>query len=243
MIHYHGTPISGNSIDAGRFLTGRHAFVSFNATSQLGLVADLCSSFAIDNGAFSAWKQKRKFDFSGYTAFVRGWHQHPGFDWAVIPDVIDGTETDNDSLLAAWSLPKSLGVPVYHLHESIDRLKRLCDQWPRVALGSSGRWSDPGSKSWWARMETVMNAVTVAGKSPCKLHGLRMLDPKVFRYLPLASADSTNVGRNCGIDSRWTHAYSPASRHVRAENIADRIEVFNSAPFWEGTPNVEDDDD
>jgi len=32
-----------------------------------------------------------------------------------------------------------------------------------------------------------------AGQPPCRLHGLRMLDPDVFTQFPFASADSTNI--------------------------------------------------
>ena len=54
------------------------------------------------------------------------------------PDVIDGDEASNDELLLAW--PKELrGVPVWHLHESLERLQRLASEWPTVAFGSSGQ--------------------------------------------------------------------------------------------------------
>jgi hypothetical protein len=237
VIHYHGTPISGNGIDAGRFLKGRHAFISFAAPAQIELVADLCQSFALDNGAFSAWRQGRAYDFDGFREWASEWVIHPGCDWVVIPDVIDGTERDNDELIATWTLDPARSVPVWHLHESLGRLLRLCLGWPRVALGSSGEWSDPGAVSWWKRMDEAIAHITRAsGSPPCKLHGLRMLDPDVFQYLPLSSADSTNVARNCGIDSKWRHANSPHSKHLRAEIIADRIESYNSAPTWEGPP-------
>jgi hypothetical protein len=237
VIHYHGTPISGNGIDAGRFLKGRHAFVSFEAPNQIEIVADLCQSFALDNGAFSAWRQGKAFDFSGFRDFAREWMNHPACDWVVIPDVIDGAERDNDELIATWALDPARSVPVWHLHESLGRLLKLCLGWPRVALGSSGEWSDPGSQSWWGRMSEAMAYITRStGYPPCKLHGLRMLDPEVFRFLPLSSADSTNVARNCGIDSKWRHGNSPHSKHLRAEIIADRIESYQSAATWDGTP-------
>jgi hypothetical protein len=234
MIYYHGTPISGNGIDAGRFLMGRHAFVSFEAPAQIQLVANVCQSFALDNGAFSAWRQGKAYDFTGFREWASEWIHHPGCDWVVIPDVIDGSERDNDDLIASWTLDQYRSVPVWHLHESLGRLMRLCLGWPRVAIGSSGQWSDPGSSSWWMRMIEAMNHITRAtGHPPCRLHGLRMLDPKIFQYLPLSSADSTNVARNVGIDLRWKHANSPASKHLRGFIIADRIESYQPAPVWD----------
>ncbi|MGK9559302.1 hypothetical protein O6495_24055, partial [Salmonella enterica subsp. enterica] len=44
----------------------------------------------------------------------------------------------------------------------------------------------------------------------------------------LASADSTNVARNIGIDSAWKGTYSPQSKETRAYVLAERIESFNS---------------
>jgi hypothetical protein len=54
----------------------------------------------------------------------------------------------------------------------------------------------------------------------------------VFTELPLASADSTNVGVNCN-HSRWERTvYKPASSWQRAAVIADRVEASNSASVW-----------
>ena len=70
---------------------------------------------------------------------------------------------------------------------------------------------------------------------PCKLHGLRMLDPEVFSRMPLASADSTNAAVNCSASSRFG-IYTPATSSQRAAVIADRIEAHNSAPIWTARP-------
>jgi hypothetical protein len=235
MIHYHGMPLSGTMQQASRFLTSRHAFVSFAAPECLPLVAEACQSFALDNGAFSAWKAGRPTDWPGYYEWVREWHRHPGFDWAVIPDVIDGTERDNDELVTQWATSDVArhGVPVWHLHESADRLARLCGAWPRVALGSSGAWRTPGTQDWWDRMAEVLPRVTDGhGRPVCKLHGLRMLDPDVFTRIPLSSADSTNAAINSGYtEVRWG-PYCPKDNWQRAEVIACRIEAQNAAPRW-----------
>jgi hypothetical protein len=111
--------------------------VPFPRQDDIGIVADVCQSFVFDNGAFSVWKKGGKLDVDGYTAWVEQWHRHPALDWALIPDVIDGDESANEPLLEAW--PTELrGVPVWHLHESLDRLQRLAVDWPPVAIGSSG---------------------------------------------------------------------------------------------------------
>ncbi len=66
------------------------------------------------------------------------------------------------------------------------------------------------------------------------LHGLRMLNPTIFSYLPLSSADSTNVARNIGLDNKWDSPYCPRSREVRAIVLADRIERHAAANRWSG---------
>lgn len=89
MIHYHGTPCGATREDVARFLAGRHALVPFVRPEDIGTAAEVCQSFVLDNGAFSAWKQGRTVDWKDYYAWVNEWHRHPGFDWAIIPDVRD----------------------------------------------------------------------------------------------------------------------------------------------------------
>lgn len=236
MIHYHGTPVGGSRQDVARFLQGRHALIPFFRQEDLGIAAEVCKSFVFDNSAFSVWKTGGVLDVPGYIKWVRDWCRHPGFSWALIPDSIDGGEAENDALLEQW--PEDLsryGVPVWHLHESLDRLQRLSLTYPTVALGSSGQWSNPGTGPWWRRMEQVMDAVCDDECRPvCKLHGLRMLDPAIFSRLPLTSADSTNAAMNAGSINRFG-MYTPPTSSQRSAVIAERIEAHNSAPVWVGS--------
>jgi hypothetical protein len=239
MIHYHGLPITPQTTACAAINAG-HAFVSFRYPEQLGLVLDVCQSFAVDNGAFSAWKSGEPVtDWSIYYEWVAELHRYPSFDFAVIPDVIDGDEQANDDLIEAWPWKdnaKSLwvGAPVWHMHESIERLQRLARTWPRVCIGSSGEFAVVGDSKWWIRMAEAMNAVCdKSGRPVCKLHGLRMLNPEVFTRLPFASADSTNIAQNVGIDSKWRGTYMPPNKDVRAMVMRERIEANNALTFWE----------
>jgi len=241
MIHYHGeiTSTSDVSYDIWK---GRHAFISFARPNVVNTPAEVCQSFAFDNGAFSAWKTGDTIDRFGYYQWVEKWHRHPGFDWAVIPDVIDGTEKENDDYVKDWPLPRDTGVPVWHMHESTMRLMDLSSRWRRIALGSSGEYAVVGNDKWWDRMAEAMEVVTApnTGEALVKLHGLRMLNPDVYRYLPLASADSTNVGQNIGIDGRWKGPYEPPNKKVRGLVLAERAEAFQSANHWAGRPKQEE---
>lgn len=236
MLHYHGTPITPTTA-AARALAGGHAFVSFRRPDQLGIAIEVAQSFACDNGAFSAWKSGEPItDWSEYYAWIDGLHRYPSFDFAVIPDVIDGTEADNDALLEQWPWRQRqphIGAPVWHMHESLDRLYILASEWPRVCIGSSGEFSQVGTPQWWARMSEAMDVICDQdGRPMCKLHGLRMLNPKVFTKLPFASADSTNIAQNVGIDSKWKGTYTPASKESRAQVMRERIESHQAATHW-----------
>lgn len=231
MIHYHGLPMTPVA-DMVKAMRGRHAMVSFENPEQVEEAAEICQSVALDNGAFSAWRQGKPYNFDGYYEWSGQWLKHPAVEWAIIPDVIDGDEEANERLVSQWPHGKA-GVPVWHLHEGLARLKWLCSHWPRIALGSSGKYSDPGSAEWWGRMAQAMRIATdESGMPRTKLHGLRMLDPVIFAHLPLSSADSCNVARNVGIDQAWNGPYAPRSRAMRALIMMDRIEAHASARRW-----------
>ena len=230
MIHYHGLPITPDTC-AIRAVKSGHAFISFAHASQLGLAIEYCQSFAIDNGAFTAWMNGKPItDWEPFYDWALDVLKFANCDFAVIPDVIDGTEKDNDEMLKDCPLPIWSSVPVYHMHESLDRLERLINTYPRIALGSSGDFSYVGDSKWWNRINEMMRiACYEDGRPKAKMHGLRMLDPAVFTKLPLASADSTNIGRNIGIDKTWTGSYKPATKEGRAMVMRERIESENSA--------------
>lgn len=228
MIHYHGTPMGGKREDVSRFLRKRHALISFFRTEDLGTAAMVCQSFCIDNGAFSAWRQGHTVrNWLTYYAFLEGIYRHPGFDFAIVPDVIDGSEEENDALLAEW--PSYIeGAPVWHMHESLGRLERLARGWTRICIGSSGEFSRVGSWRWWERMNQAMEVVTTDGYPICKLHGLRMLDVRVFSRLPLSSADSTNAARNGARKAKQAGSNTLTGQTI----IGDEIESISSAGKW-----------
>jgi len=229
MIHYHGGIITPDTC-AIKAWKGRHGFVSFARPDQLGLITEVCQSFGLDNGAFTFWKTGEAIDWGAYYDFVDRWKNHPRFDFAIIPDVIDGGSEANDALLEEWPHEDYIGVPVWHMNEPEERFVRLCESYPRVAIGSCGEYDVRNPKKCVSRMKDVIrHAVDSNGQPIAKLHGLRMLNKAVFRHLPLSSADSSNVARNIGIDSKWSGAYHPHSRETRASILVERIESTNSA--------------
>lgn len=239
MIHYHGLPITPATA-AIKAVESGHALVSFEYPEQLSIAAEVCQSFILDNGAFSAWRAGRAVsDWRDYYTWVRECMKMPNFDWAIIPDVIEGSEKENDALLKAWPHPKWIGAPVWHLNENLKRLASLATDWPRICLGSTSEFP-LATAEWWTRMAQAMGILCdAAGLPKIKIHGLRMLDPAVFRLLPLASADSSNIGRNIGIDAAWGVARTPPTKESRALVMRNRIEAYNGATRWSfKVPNV-----
>ncbi|CAH6840909.1 conserved hypothetical protein [Vibrio chagasii] len=228
MIHYHGGPITPDPC-AIKAWKGRHAFVSFAHTSQLGLASEICQSFALDNGAFTFWKQGKEIDWNEYQKFVGKWKHHPRCDFAIIPDVIGAGEKENDRLIELWP-HGSFGVPVWHMDESEERLIKLACKFPRVAIGSCGEYDVKYPAKCVDKLKDVIQYIVDQNSYPiCKLHGLRMLNKTIFTQIPLSSADSTNVARNIGIDKKWKGAYSPSSKETRTSILVERIESFSSS--------------
>jgi hypothetical protein len=233
VIRYHGTPFTPNT-EAIKFFKGRHALVSFYRPDQIQLVAEVAESFVIDNGAFSHWRNGGgKISCLKYSNFVCKWYQHPGFDWCLIPDVIGGSEKENDLLIEKWEFDKTISVPVWHLHESLPRLKTLVKTFPRVAFGSSGKYRSPGTDLWWGRMDQAMRvACDGRGRPLTKLHGLRQLNNTILSHIPYASADSATVGRNLGnLDKDQT---LKMSKGLKALIHAERLESHATAVRWTG---------
>lgn len=196
MIHYHGTPITPRA--ALLELVGRSFCVSYARPDDLKVCHEIGEGVMLDNGAFTAWRQGRAPDWAGFVDWARPWLEHRT-DWGVMPDVIDGTAEDNDWLIT-WLFKHDRDVyrrcaPVWHMHEPVDRLKRLVAGHERVCIGSSGQFAVVGDDRWHRRMEAAMNAVCGSGPVPVWLHLLRGLDLAGSDY-PFSSADSTNVAQN-----------------------------------------------
>lgn len=232
MMHYHGTPITPRV--KLHELAGRSFCVPWSDPRDLAVCHEIGQSVMLDNGAFTFWRHphKRKGEWSAFYAWVEPWLDY-WTTWAVIPDVIDGDERANDALVDEWPFGRR-GAPVWHLHESVDRLVRLASEWPLVCLGSSGAFAKVGDAAWHARMVTAMNQLCGDGPPPCALHMLRGLNVARKSSYPFASADSSSIAQNhAGNNTRNTprkdvntmadHIDShqcPARWYVRAEQQA-----------------------
>jgi hypothetical protein len=222
VIHYHGTPITPQA--TLMTLAGRNFCVSFAHPADVARCHQIGQSVMLDNGAFSVWRQGRTVDWSAYYQWCAPWLDYQT-TWAVIPDVIDGGEADNDALIDQW--PHGIrGAPVWHMHESVGRLLRPADRWPRVCVGSSGAYATVGDERWHWRMHEAMNALCGDGPAPVWLHMLRGMSLSGSHY-PFASVDSTDVARNhhlahqnaAAMAFRWDAQQCPARWVRRPEQV------------------------
>lgn len=170
MIHFHGTPITPRAALAP--MAGRHFCVSHAHPGDLAWCMDHGASVMLDNGAFSAWTRGHTPDWSAFYAWAAPHLRHP--HWAVIPDVIDGDEAANDALLASCPLPREFAAPVWHMHESMERLRRLAAEYPRICIGSSGEYATPGTTKWRGRIDAAWDAIATSGAHPW-VHMLRAM--------------------------------------------------------------------
>ena len=222
MIHYHGTPIT--LVAQLLTLAGKNFCVSHMAPQDVTRCHQIGQSVMLDNGAFSKWKSGKETNWDKYYEWTDMWLDCPT-TWAVIPDVIDSGSQEQDALIREWPHDKR-GAPVWHMDEPIRRLLSLCEEWPRVCVGSTAEFTTVLSSAWCFRMDETWNAVaSTFGRLPA-LHMLRGMQLS-GKHWPFASVDSTDVAQN----------------HNRAQNtainMANRWDAMQTPSRWETRPQQE----
>lgn len=219
-LHYHGTPITPQSVFDQ--LAGRYFCVSHLRDENVERAHEIGCGVMLDNGAFSAWTRNVQPDWPAYYRWAERWLKHDT-TWAVIPDIIDAGDTRhakydaNDALMRDWP-HGDRGAPVWHMHESIDRLLALCEAWSRVCLGSSRQYRIVGTARWHGRMAEAMNSLYFRRPPRAKLHMLRGMALAGSHY-PFDSVDSTDIARNhnraqnsaAKMAARWATQHCPTT--------------------------------
>ena len=213
LLQYHCLPITPMRV-LEKYMSGRRLMLSWAHRQNENIIRQVAGGYAVDNGAYTYWRKGREPDWAGFYDWLR-WL--PDRDWFVIPDVIDGSEEENDALLAECAIWD--GVPVWHMHESFERLEHLLSRYSRVAQGSSGLYSEVGSESWHRRMHDAMGVICDEDGKPRRyIHMLRCLNPEVYRRYPFTSADSSHFARNHHRDGpheilAWLARHDAAERY------------------------------
>lgn len=225
MMHYHGTPITPRH-ELQR-MAGRSFCVSFANPQDADWCLQFGQSVMWDNGAFSFHTKGTETNWNAFYTWVEP--RMGGPHWAVVPDVIDGDEAANLALIDQWPHRKDCAALVWHLHEDIRHLLRLCDLgFGKVCFGSSGAYWQVGSAAWERRVDEAFNALARRGPIPW-VHMLRGLSMCGSRW-PFASADSTNVAVNFKGDKR---AGSPP---ICPDAMARRIDAVQCPITWKPRP-------
>ena len=188
-IHYHGTPITPRHVL--QTLTGRHFCVSFAARHDGDECMRVGQSVMWDNGAFSVFTRGAVLDETKLHAWLEPRLYPP--HWAVALDVIGGDEAAQRALLKSWPWPRELSAPVWHVSLSLDYLRELLDEWPRVCFGSTAEYWQVGSERWARRIDQAFDVIEAGNWRPW-IHMLRG-SAQCGRW-PFASVDSTNIARN-----------------------------------------------
>ena len=216
----HGLPINGdnNGAPAIEALAGGSFLASYwytrpgrdHLTKQVERVIELVGEdevFLLDNGAFTAFKNG--VDLATDDEYLDGFYEWAGGilercpqAMAILPDVIDGSEAENDRLLRESPLDPFRCMAVWHLDESLPRLGALVRDYNSVALGSSGAYWNVGNAAWRDRIQEVFDFLDTIYADPefaaayvkPRLHMLRGIGQQ-GRYR-FDSADSANVAMN-----------------------------------------------
>lgn len=220
LIHYHGTPIT--PVAALYEMSGRHFCVSHAAPQDVKRCHQIGQSVMLDNGAFSKWKSQRETDWPAFYAWVEPWLSYPT-TWAVIPDVIDGGSQMQDALMREWPFGHR-GAPVWHMDEPLDRLLRLCGEWPKVCIGSTAEYASVLSPAWQARMDECWDELAKRHRLLPWVHMLRGMQCSGRRW-PFASVDSTDIAQNHNrpqntprsMADRWDAMQCPGAWFVQTE--------------------------
>jgi hypothetical protein len=232
VIHYHGTPIT--PLADFEQMAGRCFCVSYARPEQVRQAHQIGQSVMLDNGAYTFWRQNVATSptwWDRYWEWAEPWLDYQS-SWAVLPDVIDGTEEENDFLLSRFCRQFGVqGAPVWHMHESLDRLYRLTLGYSRVCIGSSGTYADPKSPAWRHRMDEAFNRLCPTGKTPVPIHMLRAMQQACEGAWPFASADSTNIAQNHNNPQRG------GRQNVAA--LATRLDAQQPPARWEFRAQIE----
>lgn len=217
MIHYHGTPIHNIANFAGC-----HFCVTHGNHRDIERAHKHGQSVMLDNGAYSKFRRGKDVDWPKYYEWCEEWCG--ALTWAVIPDKIDAGSQLQDALINEWpSDLRDCGAPVWHLSEPIERLCRLCDEWPKVCFGSTDEYWEVLCPAWRRRVDEAFEAVSKRHKRLPWLHMLRGLRLAGTPY-PFSSADSTNVAQNL-------HEYNDVYKFVRG------IDSRQNPRRWKGWKN------
>lgn len=149
----------------------------------------------MDSGAFSAFNIGSEIKLDEYAAFLNRY-----------PDIVEFTanldDLSRDKALAAknsWDKLKELEkqvpkgmyvVPVYHVREPFEYLRRMVEQYPFIAIGGMVPES---TKDLYHLLDEIWDSILTDkhGKPRCRVHGFGLTTVDLMLRYPWWSVDST----------------------------------------------------
>jgi predicted kinase len=232
----YGLPL--NPLSALEQLRGASFCVSYGTRKKLGRQLDDAirlvghdGMLLVDNGAYSLHNQGKTTLEPGYVEDFEKWAQgildRSPQAVAVIPDVIGGTEEQNQQMVIESQLPTDRAMPIWHMHESLDYLKWLVEGWGfnHLGIGSSGDYGQPGTPQWHARINEALDTIKqMEDEGTIIRPRIHMMRAQAQAHLyPFDSSDSTNVAINHNAWRRRNPGPMPLAR--MAGRIDDRIQA------------------
>lgn len=185
-VYFVGPP--GGTFDAFEALMqGRRVMYSF-ATCRSTPVPEGIEGYALDSGAYTAWKQGRRVNMD---RLVEWYERHDSADFRLMLDEIGGSEMEQRRALYEMERAGQDVVPVFHGPgcESWRWFDELCERYPLVALGSIVKDNTSEAATRWLMdvFDRVCDRET--GLPRVALHGLRMTSR--MSDFPFASVDGS----------------------------------------------------
>lgn len=218
----HGTPITPRRLLAQ--LAGASFCVSFARPEQLEdaiALQDPAGILVLDNGAFSTWKTTgAPIDREAFFAWANAAQSRCAVAVAVIPDVIGGSEAAN-WIEAAYAVRELSDYPerlcfVWHMNDSLARLREACMLFNFVAIGSCAEYDVQTKRdAYMARLREASATIDYVEHFYARrpwIHLMRGL-AVLADCVRFESADSSNIARNhCRTKREPAHVAAMAAR-------------------------------
>ena len=160
------------------------------------------SKIFLDSGAFSAWRLNKPVNLQEYCDFL-----DQNKDWVYVYAALDDIRPGDPEAAAAQSFENLVymrkrglnPIPVYHVSESLDWLKRMldlgCDY---IGLSATSIAARGSVDDWYALAWSYL--VTASGDPIVKVHAFGEARKSVLLKFPWASADASTwlVGQRHG---------------------------------------------
>ena len=224
-IPVHGTPITPRRLL--RQMAGESFCVSYADPRDIETVLQLQDPdgiLVLDNGAFTHWKTGRgQIDVHAFWRWANELQARHLAAVAVIPDVIGGSEAENQALadfsrLGAAEFPHRI-MYIWHLNESLELLERNAQRFNFVGFGSCAEYDVQTNRAGYARRLAEAREVLAGVEHYPWVHLMRGLG-QLHAQAWANSADSTNVARNhCRTKHQPEHVAAMCAR------IRDKIDA------------------